>query len=89
MHFYVYVYTYASVSEMIVCQISNLPVSNKRDSKENSCISLGAGWFTIFNFRGIQFQKLQVLRDLLFFQEGFQPCNENGINYYSEAKIEI
>jgi hypothetical protein len=26
----------------------NLPVSNKRHSKENSCVSLGAGWFTIF-----------------------------------------
>ncbi len=25
----------------------NLPVSNKQDTKENSCVSFGAGWFTI------------------------------------------
>ncbi len=42
MYFYVCIFTY--VSEMMQ---RNLPVSNKQDLKENSCVSLGAGWFLI------------------------------------------
>ncbi len=79
-----------------ICMPRNLPVSNKRDSKENSCIHLGAGWFTIwqklllwFNlivwseYRLLSWNKKWVLLrlELLYGQESWREMKKGDYEY--------